>query len=241
MHQLQLPQSSDDDLSATQVLVPEKYWITTEIVFPNSKIAKLKAELEMQDKQDGIIKKKYYTRNELVTALLYRCAVNAATASNSGTYTKSVLLQTVDMRPVTKPPLPKTSVGNFFTCNHIPTDTLNETKLTTLVGQMRKGIMQLRGSKSLVGKEVLPLMVNYAKTNYKTYVISSLCKFPVYNEMDFGWGRPVKAAIVDTPFVNSMILMDTPSEDGITANVSLEEQDMEIFLVDKELLSYASF
>lgn len=84
-------------------------------------------------------------------------------------------------------------------------------------------------------------MINYAKTNYKTYVISSICKFPVYDEMDFGWGRPVKAAVVDTPFVNCFFMMDTPNKDGIKATVNLEELDMENFLVDRELLAFASF
>ncbi|KAL8097389.1 diaboline synthase-like [Apium graveolens] len=241
VHELLLPQSSVDDLTATQFVTPEKNWIATEIMFPNSKVDKLKAELEMQDKQQGMIKNNIYTRNELVTALLYRCAVNAATASNSGTYTKSVLLQAVNMRPVIDPPLPKTSVGNLVTWNHIPTDTMNETKLNTLVGQMRKGMMQLRGSKSMVGKEAFPLIDKYAKLNYKAYAISSICKFPFYDETDFGWGRPVKAAVVDTPFVNSILMMDTPSRDGITATVSLEEQDMKNFLANKELLAHASF
>ncbi|KAL8097391.1 diaboline synthase-like [Apium graveolens] len=239
VHELLLPQSSDDDLTATQSVAPEKNWITTKIVLSNSNIDKLKAELEMQDKQQGI-KNKNYTRNELVTALLYRCAVTAATASNSGTYTKSVLLQTVNMRPVIDPPLPKTSVGNLFTFNHIPTYTMNETKLNTFVAQMRKGMMQLRGSKSMVGIEAFPLIVKYEKLNYKTYMISSIRKLPIYDETDFGWGRPVKAAVVDTPFVNSSFMMDTPSRDGITATVSLEEQDMKNFLANKELLAYAS-
>ncbi|KAL8097420.1 diaboline synthase-like [Apium graveolens] len=240
MHELLLPQSSDDDLTATQFAAPEKNWITTEIVFPNSKIDKLKAELEMQDKQQGN-KNKNYTRNELVTALLYRCAVFSATASNSGTFTKSVLLQWVNMRPVIDPPLPKTSVGNLIACNHIPTDTMNETNLSTLVGKMRKGMMQLRGSKSLDGKEFMPLLFKYTKTNYKPYTISSICKLPFYDETDFGWGRPVKVAVVDTPLVNSIFMMDTPSKDGIKAIVSLEKQDMKYFLAIKEMLAYASF
>ncbi|KAL8105004.1 hypothetical protein AgCh_028968 [Apium graveolens] len=235
VHEMQLTQSSYDDLSVNEVLVRKKHWITTEMVFPNSKIAKPRAELEVQDKLDGVKNYQNYTRNELVTALLYRGAVLSATEPNSGAYTKSVLLQTVNMRPLIDPPLPETSVGNLITHNHIPTNTMNEIKLNTLVGQIRKGKMQLRGSKSIVRKETRPLSVNY-----KPYYFSSICNFPLHDEMDFGWRRPVKAAVVDAPFVDCTFLMDTPSGDGINAIVALKEEDMKNLLVDKELLAYAS-
>ncbi|WOH04872.1 hypothetical protein DCAR_0624284 [Daucus carota subsp. sativus] len=236
---LQSAASCDDDFYSIEFPIPEKFWITTEIVFPNSKIAKLKAEVERQDRRDGL--NQNYTRNELVTAFLYRCAVGAATASNSGAYTKSVLMHTVNMRPLLDPPLPKTSVGNLIAMNHVPTTTMNETGLNTLIAQMKKGKMQLRGRKSLVGTEYLALLDKYAKTNHKLYLMSSICNFPLYNEMDFGWGKPVKAAFVDTPMSNFAIMMDTPSGDGINAIVGLEEQDMKNFLADKDLLAYASF
>ncbi|WOH04870.1 hypothetical protein DCAR_0624282 [Daucus carota subsp. sativus] len=233
------PPSCNDDLTAFEYSHPEKFWITTEIMFPNSKIAKLKAEVEMQDRQDGV--NQSYTRNELVTALLYRCAVGAATASNSGAYTKSVLMQAVNMRPLLDPPLPKTSVGNLQALNEVPTTTLNETRLNTLIAQMKKGKMQLRGTKSLVGKNLLAQILEYAKTDHKPFFVSSICNFPLYDEMDFGWGRPVKAALVDIGLYNSAVLMDTPSGDGINTIIGLEEQDMKYFLADKDLLAYASF
>ncbi|WOH04869.1 hypothetical protein DCAR_0624281 [Daucus carota subsp. sativus] len=177
----------------------------------------------MQDRQDGV--NQSYTRNELVTALLYRCAVRAATASNSRAYTKSVLMHSVNMRPLMDPPLPKTCVGNL---------------LSTLIAQMKKGKMQLRGSKSLVGKN-LALMLKYANTDQKPYFVSSICNFPLYDEMDFGWGKPVKASVVDVGVSNTAVMMDTPSGDGINTLVALEEQDMKNFLADKDLLAYASF
>ncbi|KAF1002209.1 hypothetical protein AG4045_006806, partial [Apium graveolens] len=67
-----------------------------------------------------------------------------------------------------------------------------------------------------------------------------ICNFPLHDEMDFGWRRPVKAAVVDAPFVDCTFLMDTPSGDGINAIVALKEEDMKNLLVDKELLAYAS-
>lgn len=233
-----LPQSSNDDLGATQVSYPEKHWITKEIVIYNSKITELKADHEKQNKIHG---DQNYTRNEFLTALLYRSAVAANATSNYGAYPKSVLFQAINMRPLIDPPLPKTSVGNLITFSDIPTNTITETNLDSLLCHMRERKMQLTGLKSLAGKEFIPLMDKYAKINQKIYLISSICNFPLYDEMDFGWGRPVKATIVDAPCVNSIFLMDTPRKDGVKAVVSMEEQAMKNFLVNIQLLTCASF
>lgn len=241
VHELLHQSSVNDNLGATQISFPEKHWITREIVFHNSNIAQLKADYEKENKLRGAIDDHNYTRNELVTALLYRCALVANATSNFGAYPKSVLFQAVNMRPLIAPPLPKTSVGNLIIFSDIPTSTINETKLSSLLGRIKMGKMQLKGLKSLDGKEFMPLVNKYAKINQKIYLISSICNFQAYEEMNFGWGRPVKANVVDTPFVNCIFMMDTPNKDGITATVSLEEQDMKNFLVDKEILTYASF
>ncbi|KAK1386499.1 hypothetical protein POM88_014677 [Heracleum sosnowskyi] len=107
-----------------------------EILFHNSNIARLQADLS-------------YTRNELVTALLYRCAISAAATSNSGEYAKSVLIQMVNVRSMIDPPLLQTSLGNFANYIHIPTSSENETNLNLLAERIRKGKMQLRGSKGI--------------------------------------------------------------------------------------------
>lgn len=241
VHEL-VPQSCNENVLATQATFPEKHWITTEVVFHNSKIAELKANQELQDKRDGVVADQKYTRNELLTALLYRCAVAAAAKANSVVYPKSVLFQAVDMRPLLDPPMPKTTVGNLFTINHIPTSTMSETMLNPMVTQMRKGKMQLKGIKSLDEiKGAMPLVEKYAKMNHKIYLVSSICKFPLYDVMDFGWGRPVRATIVDAPFVNTFFMADTPSRDGIMVTVNLEEEDMKSFRADSELLAYAFF
>lgn len=102
-----LPHSYDDDFVAAEVFLPERNWITTEIVFHNSKIAELKANQEKQDKLHGVVANQNYTRNELVGALLDRCALAAAATTKSGTYPDSVLFRAVNMRPLIDPPLPK--------------------------------------------------------------------------------------------------------------------------------------
>ncbi|KAL8108301.1 hypothetical protein AgCh_024670 [Apium graveolens] len=159
-----LPNSYDDDFVMTDDLPPEKNWITTEIVFYNSKIAELKA---------------------------------------------------VNMRPLIDPPLPKTSVGNLIIPCHISASTMKEKELHSLVVQMRKEKKQITGIRSLVRKEVLPLFEKYARENYKKYAVSSMCNFPSYDKLNFGWGKPVNASLVDGPFVNIFEMMDTPDGDGI--------------------------
>ncbi|KAL8108304.1 acyltransferase-like [Apium graveolens] len=236
-----LPNSYDDGFVATDILISEKNWITAEMLFYNSKIAELKAYQEKQDKLHGVVANQNYTRNELVTALLYRCALAAAATSNSGAYPLSVLFQAINMRRLIDPPLPKTSVGNLMSPTHISANTMNETELHSLIGQMRKEKKQLTGIKSLVRKGFLQLIEKYAKDNYKLYVVSSICNFPLYDRLDFGWGRPVNASVVDAPAVNIFTMMDTPNGDGIKVILGLEKEDMKNFRADKELITYASF
>nr|XP_017234410.1 PREDICTED: deacetylvindoline O-acetyltransferase-like [Daucus carota subsp. sativus] len=219
-----------------EVMCPEKYWVTKEIVFLNTKIAKLKAAVQTQDRAER------YTRNELLTALLYRCAVAAAAAtSESGAHAPSVLFNLVNMRKVMDPPLPTTAVGNIVSTIHIPTTTESETSLNQLVQRMRKAKMQLKGTKNSSGFQLVPPLLNqYMKSNHRVVFITSMCNFPIYQEMDFGWGRPTKVTLVDTPFIDCITLMDTWNGDGIKAVVSLEQKNMEHFVNNPSLLAYAS-
>ncbi|XP_074369342.1 acyltransferase-like [Apium graveolens] len=212
--------------------LPKKYWITKEIVFHNSNIKNLKAKMDYSCQEK-------YTRNELVTALLYKSIV--AAKSDSGVFVTSVLSQAVNIRSIVDPPLPLSSVGNLFTINHIPTSTQSEMMLHSLVERMRNGKMKIKTIKSLDGNEVMPILIDYRKRNCRVFSFTSMCNFPIYDVMDFGWDRPVKVTIVDTPFADCIVLMDTPSGDGIKAIVSLEEEAMRNFQEDEELLTYASF
>ncbi|KAI3767308.1 hypothetical protein L2E82_17405 [Cichorium intybus] len=69
------------------------------------------------------------------------------------------------------------------------------------------------------------------------YICSSLCGNSAY-EIDFGWGKPVKATHAGDLRKNSFILMDAPNGDGIEALVCLGNQDMAIVQNDPELLAF---
>ena len=172
---------------------------------------------------------KYRGDHELVTALLYQSVVAASAKPDSGVLATSVLAQIVNIRSTIDPPLPLSSVGNLYTINHIPTSTQGEMMLNSLVDRMRKGKMRIKQLKSLEGNEVMPIIIDYKKRNCRVISVTSICNFPIYDVMDFGWDRPVKVTIVDTPFADGIVLMDTPSRDGIKAIVSLEEEAMKNF------------
>nr|GEU63586.1 7-deoxyloganetic acid glucosyltransferase-like [Tanacetum cinerariifolium] len=69
------------------------------------------------------------------------------------------------------------------------------------------------------------------------YICTSMCRYPVY-DIDFEWGKPVRASIAGKVGKNSFLLMDTASGDGIEVLVCLRKEDMAIFQSDPELLAF---
>ncbi|KAM7497854.1 hypothetical protein LguiA_022268 [Lonicera macranthoides] len=220
----------NDPVTMQEIPPPKKNWVTRKFVFQNTKIAQLKSMVALFGVQNP-------TRFEVLAALLYRCAMTAA-KSSSGISSPSILLYAMNMRTKMVPQLPKTSVGNFMWHVRIPTTTENGSNLNVLTDQIKKGKMQVGGLKVLDGEELMS-MILFAQNNYKMYFCSSLCNFDMY-KVDFGWGNPVRVTLSDPLFNNSIIFTDTPSGDGIEAQVSLDEQEMVAFELDKELVAFAS-
>ena len=73
-----------------------------------------------------------------------------------------------------------------------------------------------------------------------TFGFTSLCRFPIY-EANFGWGKPVWVGSTKLLYHNFVTFFDTKSEDGIEAWITLKEEDMAKFEMDKEVLPYVSF
>ncbi|KAL8242534.1 hypothetical protein R6Q59_012836 [Mikania micrantha] len=70
------------------------------------------------------------------------------------------------------------------------------------------------------------------------YWVTSLCGFG-FNKVDIGWGKPTGTSHALRATNGKVImLMDTADDDGIEAMVFLENECMEIFENDKEMLSY---
>ncbi|KAM7477527.1 hypothetical protein LguiA_025740 [Lonicera macranthoides] len=217
---------NDDVVITPEWPHPKKRKVTRRFVFPNSKLTLMKA---MADERLPNT-----TRVEVLTALLYKCAV-ATTTTNSGSFIPSVLFQLVNMRPKMLPPLPETSTGNLSWPIIIPTRNESENNFNTLVRKIKKGKMEIEGMKNFDATKHLSINHEYARNNYSFFVCSSLCRMKFY-QIDFGWGYPSRVNLADTPINNCFLLMDTPYGDGIEALVSLEEQGMVSFELDKSTI-----
>ncbi|KAI3739127.1 hypothetical protein L2E82_29521 [Cichorium intybus] len=199
-------------------------YVTRSFVFPNSKINDLKAKITSMTMESGepITNP---TRAEALTWLIHKCAVTAASKSNSGIIKPTGVCHAMNLRNNLVEPLPETSVGNLYLPLQFPT--VNESELTPnyIIGELRKRKKESRS-------------IRNADTALE--IVAEMCsdhsQIPLYG-IDFGWGKPIKVTIGGV-VKNFIVMMDTPGGDGINALVSLERQDMKIIQNDDELLAF---
>ncbi|KAL9998203.1 putative deacetylvindoline O-acetyltransferase [Helianthus debilis subsp. tardiflorus] len=211
--------------------------VLRKFVFPNSKLSDLK-------KVVALATNNIPTRVEVLSSLLFRTAVAAAT-TNSGCFKPSYLTMMTDVRKNFVDKLPQTTVGNFVSMMMVPAKHESETSLNMLVDGIKKQKLQLKGVQSVQQAAASMKRVRSKSGNEdledlaRVYGSSSLCGIP-FNKVDFGWGKPmVEAAVaVRSRDITGFLLIDTTDGDGIEANVLLEKEDMEIFQNNKELLSF---
>ncbi|XP_050373744.1 acyltransferase Pun1-like [Argentina anserina] len=211
--------------------------ISRRFVFDAPKIAALKAIVA-----DRVQKP---TRVEVVSGILYKCAISTANANSSGTTRPALFVQNVNLRSRMVPPLPDNYVGNLSWIFPVP---MREDSFHSLVVQMKEGLSDFcntyvkdsRGTDLVMSiKKNMEKVKEMYKSSEVQYMCSGWCRFPIY-EADFGWGKPVWVSIGACLDKNVMILMDDRSGDGIEAFVTLEEQHMAAFESDQELLAFAA-
>lgn len=189
------------------------------------------------------------TRVQVVTALIYKCAIVAASKLSCGTCSNpSGLVQTMNLRNRMVPPLPSSLVGNLHWFFQIVCEN-DEIELYDLVNKMKENMASFcsKYAKKFREGEWELLFLDCLKDarqllrrdNLIVYKCSSWCKFPMY-EADFGWGKPKWVSIANFPLKNSIIMMDDRSGDGIEAFVNLGKEEMDLFEADIDLLAFAS-
>ncbi|PWA65997.1 deacetylvindoline O-acetyltransferase [Artemisia annua] len=216
--------------------------VTRSFLFPNKKLNDLKAKVTALTVESGqpIMNP---TRVEVLSWLLHKCAVTAATNRNSGsTFKATGMLFTADMRNILVEELPRTTLGNFYQAIVFPTSNQTELEPHMTISEFRKQKKQLQSIDNMetvtniIADMSFETVVEISNRIDESYVYSSLCRFPTYG-IDFGWGKPVKVTLGGT-IKNLTVLMDTPNNDGIEAIVCLEKDDMKTFQNDPELLAY---
>ncbi|XP_016447861.1 acyltransferase Pun1-like [Nicotiana tabacum] len=230
------PPTYDDHSSAISRITPNTLpYITKRYVFSSSKLSALKKF--MASDSGGV---QNPTRNEVVTALLYKCANMATSRSSSGSglFKPSALIQVVNLRPRLNPPLPNNSAGNLISSILIKSTDEEQMKVARIVQDLRKEKEQLNMKHDLVNQNGVVLSaLEYLNDTMDVYCCSSLCNYQLYN-VDFGWGKPERV-VVTNGTINFFLLSDDKNGDGIEVLVSLGKEVMSEFNNNKELLEFA--
>ena len=123
-----------------------------------------------------------------------------------------------------------------------------EEELSELVRKLQHGISKIGDLHANVERNEMSY-VEYLKSgasgakpeNGVTQLsITSWCKFGMYDNTDFGWGKPTWVTTAGHTKKSVARLMDTRDGEGIEAHVSMEEEVMALFESNEELLHYAS-
>ncbi|CAI9269706.1 unnamed protein product [Lactuca saligna] len=218
-------------------------YVTRSFVFPNTKINNLKAKITSMSMESGepILNP---TRAEALTWLIHKCAVAAASKTNSGILKPTGVGQIMSIRNNLAESLPETSVGNLYLLMEFPTRDESELTPHNIIRELRKRKMEFRGIKNMetalgIVAEVCSdhaAMLQTSKRVDDYYIYTLINRFPTYG-IDFGWGKPIKVTVGGV-VKNVIIMMNTPNGDGIDALVCLDRQDMNIIQNDPELLAF---
>ncbi|KAI3739869.1 hypothetical protein L2E82_30281 [Cichorium intybus] len=237
-------QTRNVDLPKNLPDTPQGKYIARSFVFPNSKINDLKSKVTSMTKESGepITNP---TRVEALTWLLHKCAVAAASKTNSGIFKPTGVGQIMSLRNKLVQPLPETSVGNLYQLLEVPTRNESELTPNNIIGGLRKRKKEFRRIKNMetalgtvaeMCSDHAAMFETARRVGEDYYVYSVLTRFPTYG-IDFGWGKPIKVTVAGA-LKNVILMMDAPNGDGIDVLVSLEQKDMKIIENDPELLAF---
>ncbi|KAG9131965.1 hypothetical protein Leryth_023223 [Lithospermum erythrorhizon] len=235
-----------DDPSVKPVFgmfLEQEHCISKRFVFNSSKLSQLKAKISSQT---GITNP---TRVEVVTALIHKCAYEAALKVYPNSNKIPIFVQVVNMRPVINPPLSSNFVGNLANYFGVPFPEDKDSTFVRLVSDLRgakvgfyekfKEVTANEFREEILKSVEYMKVISAGESNLEQYICTSMCRFPFY-DMDFGWGKPQRVSFAAAPFKNFVILMDDRNGDGVEAFVPLEDKIMYVFEKDPELLPYAS-
>nr|XP_043609659.1 acyltransferase Pun1-like [Erigeron canadensis] len=185
--------------------------VTRKFMFPNSKLSDLRNKVMPSVAAGSAPPIKNPTRVELLTSLLYKTAMAAAT-TRSGSFKPSHLYFPMDIRNKYVQKFPQTSMGNF----------------------VFQRIQQAAENR----KEILLSKLGDTESAKTSCWCLSICGFPSYH-IDFGWGKLMDTtSSLKEANMSGFLLKDAPDGAGTEALIILEKETMAIFENNKEMLSF---
>ncbi|XP_057948361.1 stemmadenine O-acetyltransferase-like [Malania oleifera] len=153
----------------------------------------------------------------------------------------------VNLRTRMEPQLPESSFGNYYRIAVTAAPGTAETDGREIVGEIRKVLRGIDGEyvrRLRDGEEHLRFIKERAERFKRGEVVSfsftSLCRFPLYEEADFGWGAAEWVTSARLPFRNLVSFMDAKRGGGVEVWVNLTEEDMAKFEKDEKFKEFAS-
>ncbi|KAK6158314.1 hypothetical protein DH2020_005628 [Rehmannia glutinosa] len=188
------------------------------------------------------------SRVVVVSTLLTQALLRADRAKH-GKSRASLIMQAINLRERTIPPVPKHCCGSLFIYNQLELTAgeshIMEKNFVGIALKLREAIIQgLKDCKRILtdkefGRRVLvdshiDATQKSNNLDYKVIRITDWSKFGEY-EVDFGFGKPVWVSLADAPLKDLFVMMNTKDNDGIEAWVYLDESDMSFFEHDEDL------
>ncbi|KAK9927829.1 hypothetical protein M0R45_024995 [Rubus argutus] len=213
----------------TSVGLAKNKSVTKRFVFDASSIEHLRAKYVDLDRP---------TRIETLSAFIWSrlVAVTKEEANHDHQKLHNVR-HVVNLRRRFDPPLPPHYFGNLITVADSTPSLLN-------TGEECYGLAkQVRGAINKIDKGYIKKLQEGADDHMSsdssvTSAFTSLCNFPLYDDNDFGWGRPswVSLGMPGLDFNNVVIFVDTRDADGIEAYITSAEEVLTKLESDTEFL-----
>ncbi|KAL3641590.1 hypothetical protein CASFOL_012405 [Castilleja foliolosa] len=220
--------------------------VVKRFLFNKEAISSLKSKLKPRND------KGFLSRVRVASGLISKALIGVDIAKH-GKLRDCFVLQAVNMRSRTIPPLPKHSCGNLLIESITQCIDANETKeveiqeLVNIFGDAIDKTIVDCGELLSVGEDrrmkiIMDPIMDFVKRLVSGEVnavwFSDWSKLGFY-EADFGWGKPVWVGVGNLFAPNLTILMGNKEGDGIEAWVYLNENDVPYFEQDEDMKLFA--
>ncbi|XP_065871478.1 stemmadenine O-acetyltransferase-like [Euphorbia lathyris] len=224
----------------------EANYVTRRFVFNGQATATLREKAEVKIKTRP-------SRIETLSCFIWKCCMKASKAC-SGSVKPSILVEAVNLRPLTNPPMSNSSTGNVFWWAIAAADPGDEekTELDELMKMLSEAIAVYKTdyTESLQGSDGFETMSDYCSQleglfnleKPDIFAFTTWC-YLGFNKLNFGWGEPFWTGIlgrVGPSFRNLTVFIETKDGKGIEAWITLDQERMTFLEHDPEFLAFAS-